>query len=57
MILKICKLAFGSKQHSGKAYILYDRVDARDTVLAHSAKAKQELRNGQCHMDLLPLVS
>lgn len=57
MILKICKLAFGSKQHSGKAYILYDCVDARDTVLARSAKAKQELRNGQCHMDLLPLVS
>ena len=33
-------------KNSGQAYILYDCGDARDSVLARSAKAEQWLRNG-----------
>ena len=53
VFLRIHTVAFGRKNHTGKAYILYYSVDARTIILARSAKAEQELRNGQCHMDLL----
>ena len=33
-------IAFGRKKHSGQAYVLYHRVDARDIDLARSAMIK-----------------
>lgn len=43
--MRIFMVAFGRKKKSGEAHILYNRVDARDMVLARSTNARQELRN------------